>query len=179
DWGNSGSPDIYHDIETRRNSITYRGNLARLIQQLINEDKLEKAEEIADIAMTNMPVDFFNYYTLLEPYVSAYYEVNAKEKAQQLFIDVSKKYQESLTYYGNLNVDNQYKMAEEIVTDIERYKSLVDVLLAYDSDFAKTEMETFNNYLKLFEHFYGSEPEVQEPPREELDLKTDSGLIIE
>ena len=179
DWGNSGSPDIYHDIETRRNSITYRGNLARLIQQLINEDKLEKAEEIADIAMINMPVDFFNYYTLLEPYVSAYYEVNAKEKAQQLFIDVSKKYQESLTYYGNLNVDNQYKMAEEIVTDIERYKSLVDVLLAYDSDFAKTEMETFNNYLKLFEHFYGSEPEVQEPPREELDLKTDSGLIIE
>ncbi|MDB4304184.1 hypothetical protein N9934_05290, partial [Desulfosarcina sp.] len=179
DWGNSGSPDIYHDIETRRNSITYRGNLARLIQQLINEDKLEKAEEIADIAMINMPVDFFNYYTLLEPYVSAYYEVNAKEKAQQLFIDVSKKYQESLTYYGNLNVDNQYKMAEEIVTDIERYKSLVDVLLAYDSDFAKTEMETFNNYLKLFEHFYGGEPEVQEPPREELDLKTDSGLIIE
>ena len=179
DWGNSGSPDIYHDIETRRNSITYRGNLARLIQQLINEDKLEKAEEIADIAMINMPVDFFNYYTLLEPYVSAYYEVNAKEKAQQLFKDVSKKYQESLTYYGNLNVDNQYKMAEEIVTDIERYKSLVDVLLAYDSDFAKTEMETFNNYLKLFEHFYGSEPEVQEPPREELDLKTDSGLIIE
>jgi len=179
DWGNSGSPDIYHDIETRRNSITYRGNLARLIQQLINEEKLEKAEEIADIAMINMPVDFFNYYTLLEPYVTAYYEVNAKDKAQKLFKDVSKKYQESLTYFGNLNVDNQYKMAEEIVTDIERYKSLVDVLLEYDSDFAKTEMETFNNYLRLFEHFYGSEPEVEEPPRQELDLQTDSGLTIE
>ena len=30
DWGNSGSPDIYHDTETRKNSITYRGNLAQI-----------------------------------------------------------------------------------------------------------------------------------------------------
>ena len=27
DWGNNGDPDMYHDIETRRNSVTYRGNL--------------------------------------------------------------------------------------------------------------------------------------------------------
>ena len=179
DWGNSGSPDIYHDTETRKNSITYRGNLARLIQELINEDELEKAEEIADIAMTNMPVEYFNYYTLLEPYVSAYYEVGAKDKAQQLFKDVSKKYQESLTYYGNLKIENQYRKAEEIITDIERYKSLVDVLLQYDEEFAKTEMETFNNYLKLFDHFYDQEPENQEDLREDLDLQIDSGLQIE
>src|SRR5690606_6142623 len=25
-WGNSGSPDIYHDPETRKNSISYRSN---------------------------------------------------------------------------------------------------------------------------------------------------------
>src|SRR5699024_6481980 len=29
-WGNSQSPNIYHDPETRKNSISYRGNLARL-----------------------------------------------------------------------------------------------------------------------------------------------------
>ena len=57
DWGNSGSPDIYHDVETRKNSISDRGNLARLMQQLIDENQIEKAEEIADMAMTNMPVD--------------------------------------------------------------------------------------------------------------------------
>ena len=31
DWGNSGNEDIYHDVETRKNGITYRSNLARLI----------------------------------------------------------------------------------------------------------------------------------------------------
>ena len=30
DWGNSESPKIYHDPETRKNSISYRANLARL-----------------------------------------------------------------------------------------------------------------------------------------------------
>src|SRR5690606_15475598 len=34
-WGNSGNPNIYHDVETRKNGITYRGNLARLMEQLI------------------------------------------------------------------------------------------------------------------------------------------------
>ena len=56
DWGNNGDPTMYHDIETRRNSLTYRGNLARLLEALIQEGELEKAEEIADLAMAKMPV---------------------------------------------------------------------------------------------------------------------------
>src|SRR5690606_211788 len=135
DWGNSGDPDIYHDTETRKNSITYRGNLARLAEQLINDEKLTKAEEIADIAMENMPVELFGYYTLLEPYIDIYYKVESKEKAQQLFKDVSVKYQENLSYFSKLDVDSQYKLIEDILTDIERYKGILNVLQEYDADF--------------------------------------------
>ncbi|MEM1001830.1 MAG: DUF2723 domain-containing protein, partial [Bacteroidota bacterium] len=81
DWGGSGE-NIYHDVETRKNGITYRGNLARLIEALIQKDELDKAEEIADLAMEKMPVDKFGYYTLLEPYINAYYEVGNVEKAR-------------------------------------------------------------------------------------------------
>ncbi|EGV43765.1 DUF2723 domain-containing protein [Bizionia argentinensis JUB59] len=168
DWGNSGSPDIYHDIETRKNSITYRGNLARLIEQLINEGEKEKAEEIADIAMTNMPVDYFGYYTLLEPYISAYYEVGAKEKAQKLFMQVAEKYQENLTYYSKLDEAQQRQVFEKIYTDIERYKGLIDMVLTYDKEFAKTETKTFSNFLNLFSHFYGNE-DVPEVEQSEID----------
>ncbi|WP_298237607.1 DUF2723 domain-containing protein [uncultured Algibacter sp.] len=175
DWGNSGSPDIYHDTETRKNSITYRGNLARLIEQLINEEKLDKAEEIADIAMTNMPVDYFGYYTLLEPYISAYYEVDNKEKAQQLFKDVAVKYQENLSYYSGLKTKNQERLFEEIYTDIQRYKGLIDVLVEYDPDFAESEGDIFNNYLKLFKHFYGDD-EPEEEPRIDADIPVDSSI---
>ena len=166
DWGNSGDPDLYHDPETRKNSITYRGNLARLIEQFINEDKLDKAEEIADLAMTNMPVEYYNYYTLLEPYISAYYEVDAKDKARKLFKDVSKKYQENLSYYGNLDETDQYELVEEILTDIERYKAILDVVNQYDDDeFANQESDIFSDYLSLFDSFGGGQ---EEPESEEL-----------
>lgn len=179
DWGNSGSPDIYHDVETRKNSITYRGNLARLIEQLINENKLDKAEEIADIAMLNMPVDYFGFYTLLEPYISAYYEVGNKAKAQQLFKEVAQKYQENLSYYSGLKVANQERLFEEIYTDIQRYKGLVDVLVEYDMDFARTEGDIFNNYLKLFMHFYGEDAIEDEQPGTGLDASIDHSIEID
>lgn len=178
DWGNSGSSEIYHDVETRKNSITYRGNLARLAEQLINEDKLDKAEEIADIAMDNMPVEYFGYYTLLEPFIGAYYEVGNKEKAQRLFKDVSKKYQENLAYYSSLKIDKQERLFEDIYTDIQRYKGLVDVLIKYDIEFAEAEGDVFNNYLRAFNHFYG-EDDREDEVRTDRDIPTESELQIE
>ena len=173
-WGNSGT-DIYHDVETRKNGITYRGNLARLIEQLINEDKLEKAEKVADLAMEKMPVDDFGYYTLLEPYISAYYEIGNKDKARRLYKDVSKKYQESLTYYGSLKIETQTKMLDEIVTDIERYRSLVDLIVSYgDKNFAMEETQKFNKYLEKFNHFMGADPERKETLREDRDITKDT-----
>ncbi|WP_298493486.1 DUF2723 domain-containing protein [uncultured Algibacter sp.] len=177
DWGNSGSPDIYHDVETRKNSITYRGNLARLAEQLINEDKLDKAEEVADIAMENMPVEYFGYYTLLEPYIGAYYEVGNKEKAQRLFKEVAQKYQENLSYYSSLKVDKQERLFEEIYTDIQRYKGLVDVLIKYDINFAETEGDIFNNYLRAFKHFYGEDD--TDEIRTDNDIPDNNQLPIE
>lgn len=175
-WGNSGSPDIYHDPETRKNSITYRGNLARLVEALINEEKLEKAEEIADIAMENMPVEYFGYYTLLEPYIGAYYEVGAKEKARDLYFKVSKKYQENLTYYSSLTLENQERLFEDIYVDIQRYKGLIDVLAKYDIELAEKEGDTFNNYLRLFKYFYGEDDE-DEYERTDADILPDSDTL--
>ena len=176
DWGNSGSSDIYHDPETRKNSISYRGNLARLIEQLIREEKLEKAEEIADLAMENMPVEYYGYYTLLEPYIAAYYEVGNKEKAQNLFKQVAKKYQENMVYYSSLTIENQERNFENIYLDIERYKSLIDVLNNYDDEFAIKESEIFGNFLELFSHFY--EGISNEEVREDRDIPSDSQLVI-
>ena len=171
DWGNNGDPKMYHDVETRKNSLTYRGNLARLIEALIQEDKLERAEEVADLAMAKMPVDMFGFYTLLEPYIGAYYELEATDKARDLYMDVSRKYQESLSYYSDLSEQNQSKYIQAIYSDIERYRSLVDVTTFYESDdFIKTEMGKFNNYLRLFT----GEPEDQDSEEEDFLESTDS-----
>nr|WP_321234420.1 DUF2723 domain-containing protein [uncultured Psychroserpens sp.] len=176
DWGNSGSDDIYHDVETRKNGITYRGNLARLMEQLINEEQFDKAEKVADLAMEKMPVDKFGFYTLLEPYIGGYYEIDKKEKARNLYLDVTRIYQERLTYWSGLTIKNQSRYLDEIVTDIERYRSLVDLLVIYnDKDFALEETKKFNNHLNEFKHFTDEADEQSKPPvREDKDFAKDT-----
>lgn len=158
DWGNSGSPDIYHDPETRRNGITYRSNLARLAEELINKGENKKAEEILDLAMEKMPVKYFEYYSLLEPYILGYYELEKPEKAREIYREVTGVYQDHLRYYSSLKFKQQQRIADEIISDSERYRSLVRIAALFeDQDFALKEIETFNSYLELFRHFYAPE----------------------
>jgi hypothetical protein len=149
--------------------------LARLIEQLINEDKFDKAEEVADLAMKKMPLDDFGYYKLLEPFISSYYEVGALEKGRKLYKDVSKKYQENLNYFSGLTRESQEKYISEIVTDIQRYRGLVDLLVIYnDKDFALEETKKFNDYLKLFSHFTGEEEPEETYPLDDIDIVRDT-----
>ena len=150
-WGNSGDQNMYHDVETRKNSISYRSNMARLIEVLIDEGKFDKAEKIADLALEKMPINIFGYYTFLEPFVGAYYEIGQKEKGRSMFKKISLKYQENLAYYSKISELNKSKYAQTIYSDIERYKSLVDTISYYESEeFIKIEMEKFNGFLRLF-----------------------------
>ena len=48
-----------------------------------------------------------------------------------------KNIKKNLTYYSGLTIENQTRYLDEIVTDIERYRSLVDILVIYnDEEFA-------------------------------------------
>jgi tetratricopeptide (TPR) repeat protein len=158
DWGNSGDPTIYHDVETRKNGITYRSNLARLADVLIREGDFEKAEQLFDLGMEKMPVDKFEFYSLLEPFIAGYYQIGKTEKARKVFKDVTKKYQENLSYYSRIKPSKQRQYIQEIVSDIEYYRGLVEVSIIFDDEeFAKNEAIIFNDYLKQFPDFYGEE----------------------
>ena len=154
DWGNGESPKIYHDPETRRNSITYRTNLSRLMNQLIVEGQKDKAKKIIDLAMTKMPVEYFDYYSLVEPFAGGYYKIDEKLKAQQLLDKLILKYRENLNYYGNLKSSEQTSIAIPIITDIERYRSLLTVMKENgDLDFYNKNRIVFNTYIKMFDRF--------------------------
>lgn len=183
-WGNSGSLDIYHDTETRRNGITYRSNIARLAEALINEGKLDKAEKVLDLAMEKMPIDLFEYYSLLEPFIAGYYEVNKPEKAREVYYATSKKYQEKLLYYSGMKVTTQYGIADEIISDMERYRGLIDVLIAKDSEeMARAEADMFNDYLRLFRHFYsedeGMDLDKELPQDSTMTIPVDSSTLLD
>lgn len=154
DWGNSGNPKIYHDPETRKNSITYRTNLARLMETLILEGKKEKAEKVIDLAMAKMPIAYFEYYSMVEPFAMGYYEVGKKDKARKVVAELIQKYQESLTFYSGYKLAEQYYYASDIVTDIEQYRGLLDIVrAAEDRAFYEKEKVKFNNFNKRFAIF--------------------------
>ncbi|WP_426062934.1 glycosyltransferase family 117 protein [Flavobacterium sp. DSP2-3-1] len=154
DWGNSESKTIYHDPETRKNSINYRSYLSRLMNQLIIEGKKDKAKIIIDLAMTKMPLEYFGYYSLLEPFAGGYYKIDEKVKARQLLEKLIGKYQENLNYYGKLKSSEQSSIATPIIIDIERYRSLLQAMKENgDLDFYKKHKITFNTYIKMFERF--------------------------
>jgi hypothetical protein len=168
DWGNSGDPAIYHDIETRRNGLTYRSNLARIAEALLKENKLDKAREILDLAMEKMPVDTFAFYSLLEPYMQMYYSVNQPGKAREIYAQLAVVYQEKLLYFSSFKTNEQIDMRREIYTDMERYRAIVTVLLAEDSkEYALSEAIKFNGYIKLFPYLYN--------PDEGIELEDKSG----
>ena len=154
DWGNSGNPDMLHDTETRKNPVSYRSNIARLMEVLINEGKKEKAEKLIDLAMAKMPIEQFGYYTLVEPFATGYYELGKKEKAQQILKTLIGKYQENLTYYKSLTINQQNRLVNDISLDIERYRKLLEIIeRANDTNFYNTEKIKFNNYNKMFKRF--------------------------
>jgi len=153
-WGNGYDTSIYHDPETKRNSISYRNNMARLMEQLINEGKTEKAKKIIDLALTKMPTDYYGYYLTVEPFASGLYEVGEKEKARQLLNKLMGKYQENLTYFAGIQPSIQNGIASDIVTDIERYRSLLKVMKDRgDMEFYTKNRAVFNSYVKKFTRF--------------------------
>ncbi len=158
EWGNSGSPDIYHDPQTRIQGLSYRGNLARLMETLISENKMDRAKEIIDMAMKNIPVEYFGYYTMVEPFVDGYYKVGETSKAREVFGQLKKVYQERLSYYAGASLDEQYDKIDGIIADMEAYRRNIDVLIGNDDrEMAEKETLIFNEYIDKFNHFYNKE----------------------
>lgn len=165
EWGNSGSSEIYHDPQTRSQGLSFRGNLARLMEVFIEEGKIDKAKEIIEMAMTHMPVEHFGFYTFVEPFVDGYYKVGETTKARALFDKLKLIYQDRLEYYAGIPIDEQYDKIEDILGDMEAYRRNIDILIEnQDHELAEKETLIFNEYIDKFTQFIGQEPEFLEEP---------------
>lgn len=154
DWGNSGSTSIYHDPETRKNSITSRKNLARLMETLIKEGKTDKAAKVIDLAMKNVPVDYYGFYFISEPFADGYYKIGKKEEARKLLEKLMGKYRENLEYYLSLPVSDQDNLSWDVIGDLERFRSLL-LIMKNNNDIERfnASKAAFNKYNSRFARF--------------------------
>ena len=131
--------------------------MARLAEKLVEEDKNEKAKNILDLAMEKMPLDYFGYYSLLVPFVDIYYRLESTKSAQQLAKKVAIKYSDELDYFSSLTSGDQLMMGEEIITQIERYRTLMEAVLIHeDRELLKIELDHFISSIQPFMNLYGA-----------------------
>ncbi len=168
-WGNSESTSIYHDPETRKNSISFRSNMARLAEKLIDEGKNKKAKEVLDLAIHKMPLDYFGYYSLVVPMIDTYYRLDAVKSAQQLALKVGEKYRDEMEYFSSLKPSQQYLLGEEIITQAERYRTLMEaVLVNKDKILLSKSLNQFIEAITPFVNLYG-----------EYDFYTSLSMFVE
>ena len=160
-WGNSQSSKIYHDPETRKNSISFRSNLHRLSESLIGVGEVEKAEEILDLSFEKMPLHLFGYYTLSEPYIKTYYTLNRFDKGYSLYKEIENKYFEYVEYYSDSYNNKNFRIsenAENIFTYTERLRGLIDNQIQSKHKFVEIEssIQRFINLTTVYKDLYGS-----------------------
>ncbi len=160
-WGNSESDKIYHDPETRKNSITFRSNLHRLAEEFISLGDNFKALEILDLSFDKLPIEYFGYYSLSEPYINSYHKIGEKEKSRNLFKKIEEKYHEQINYYSKSMILNPNKFnleihAENIFTYNERLRGLLENQINIGEE--KFVSEFIIKYMKsteIFKDLYG------------------------
>lgn len=165
-WGASGSDKIYHDVETRRNVFTYRMQLARLTEKLLEEGKNDKAKVITDLTMTHFPIEFYQLYEMAEPFVGAYYQLGEKEKARELADKITAKYKEQLDYIHSLDIGKQNVSLYEAGRNIELFRSILLIMKKHDAEYYQQKYPEFNQYNAKFKERIGTEDEPSETDEE-------------
>jgi tetratricopeptide (TPR) repeat protein len=154
DWGNGGSTEIYHDPQTRKNSITFRKNLVRLMETLIAEGKKDKAKEVIELALKNFPVDYYGFYFITDPFAEGYYQVGEKAKARELLDKLAVKYEQNLKYYKSIGVPAQNTVSGDISNDLEAYRRLLKIMQTNnDPEYYNKYKTKFNTCVSWFSRF--------------------------
>lgn len=154
DWEEMNSRSIYLDVESRKNSISFRNNMMRLTEAFIAEGNLEKAEEILDLSLEEMPIELYGHYGICLGYTEYYYNVGAVEKSRAVSETLIRIFQEKLVYYSTFDERDLDLIFDEIERTLNMYRSILQDITRYDREApykAKTE-DAFVEHIKLFQN---------------------------
>lgn len=188
-WGNFGSPNIYHDPQTRKEARQYLMNFTRLADQLINEGKKDKAKKVLDLAMTNFPIDYYIPYDsrlkyfFVEPFSELYYKVGDTKKASEIATKLYAKSEEELNFYKGMGVTEQQQYTYDIIETFNTAYRIIDTcksqgdaatVAALNKRIAPFE-KYFDRYLKMYKQ--RKEEELKMMQREQQMMEDSAATI--
>ncbi|UCE94475.1 MAG: DUF2723 domain-containing protein, partial [Flavobacteriaceae bacterium] len=139
-WKNSNG-DIYFDPETRKNGISFRNSLGRLADELIKENKFDKAEEILDMSMEKMPMKSYGYFRLVIGHIESYYNIDRPEKARKIVEFLIENFKERIVYYAGLSSYELTQNFSDLEGTLDLYKYIIATCVEFDTEEYSTQLK--------------------------------------
>jgi hypothetical protein len=130
-YGNVKDESVYVDNFSRYNinSTQVRGGFARLAQQLALEGQNEKAVEVLDRVMEELPLSQLPHNYQSFPLIDAYYLAGANEKGDELARHFAHDITQKLYYYFTFPDNKQDYISDELVDEFQYLEHLTYSLL--------------------------------------------------
>ncbi len=124
-WGGYNNPNVYLDENHRRMAANIRNNLTRLANALLDEGQKEKAVDILNKLMVELPPDLVpnNHFSIF--LAEAYYKAGEFDKGDEIIRDIAKEFMQDITFYSSLSSEKK----QSIMGDLERVMAIYGRLL--------------------------------------------------
>ena len=187
-YGNVKDERVYIDNFScyNINSTQIRGGFARLAEALVAEGDRERAVEVLDRGVEELPFSQVPHGYQSFPYIDAYYVAGAADKGDALARDFARDITQRLYYYFTFPDSKQDFISDAVVDEFQYLEHLIySVLLPHERFELVNE---FDRSLEIAELFFGmtrneqGQPEANVPPvndrtREEF-LKSIDGYFL-
>ena len=149
-FGGIDNPSIYLDENSARMCRAHRQMFDSLIEQLLKEGEKEKALKALDYCMEQIPGSTLPHNYASSSFVSYYYQLGQKEKAQQLSDEIGARAEDNLRYLNTLNLQQRCSASDEITRNLAAIQQLAFAAEKYNiTDYIKY-YELMSTYSPLY-----------------------------
>jgi hypothetical protein len=131
-FGNAKDPRVYLDETNRRMASNFRNIYARLGLQLALDGEKEKAVEVLDRIMEEMPEHNFPFNFFIMGVIEAYYQAGALEKGRALVDTFADRLESELRYYQKFSGAKRKALGSEINQASQYFQYLVSVSARFE-----------------------------------------------
>ncbi len=146
-WGGiDQNPDIYLDETSRRMVSTFRMFFNQMIEALLDEGKNDKALAALDKITTMLPAKSVPYTNDGVLFAKSYYQLNEKQKAEELLTEIESRTKKNLDWYYRLSPEQMSRTMIDIYANINQMLLTTSVYQQYDRDKYNKNVDELMNY---------------------------------
>ncbi len=110
-WGNITDPHTYLDENNQRMLVNFRYTFATLANALYEENKVDSARKVIEKCFELTPDDLVPFNMSIVPLLQVYYSIGDTLRANVLVEQLSKKFDDELTYFRDIQMFSESKFS--------------------------------------------------------------------